>query len=266
MTINERIYQHHEFVKDQPELKNADNFVLVTALCGSQNYQMADEDSDIDTKSIIIPGMDDLLAFNGISLEYRLPNDEHADAKDIRLMFNSFLKGNPNFLELLYTDYYAIDSRGLAVCTWNDLRSMREEISNCNRANTFGACYGAIQRYHKLIINYPTEYKKQCKWLSHMMRYSEFMTKLERDMPFKDCLIPYDPEWLLIVKRGQDPAFAKSDDTIYEANGIMDYAEERMNAHLIPRDEDAIKRMKIKLDDLAKIVIKEYLEECRFDF
>lgn len=227
---------------------------------------MADEDSDIDTKSIIIPGMDDLIAFNGISLEYHLPNDEHADAKDIRLMFNSFLKGNPNFLELLYTDYYAIDSRGLAVCIWNDLCAMREEISNCNRANTFGACYGAIMRYYKLIISYPTEYRKQCKWLSHMIRYFEFMIRLENNMPFKDCFIPYDPEWLLMVKRGQDPAFAKSDDIICEANGIMDSAERHMNAHLILKDEDALKRMKIKLDDLAKSAIKTYLEECSFGF
>ena len=55
-------------------------------LYGSQNYNMATESSDIDSKIIILPSFNDFcLTPQMISKELNLENGEHIEVKDIRL-------------------------------------------------------------------------------------------------------------------------------------------------------------------------------------
>ena len=49
--IQNRVEEHAEYVDTQI----GEEVRFVTALQGSQNYQMSDEHSDVDTKSIVIP-------------------------------------------------------------------------------------------------------------------------------------------------------------------------------------------------------------------
>ena len=64
-------------------------------LQGSQNYGLDYENSDIDTKIIVLPSFEDIiLNKQPISTTSVLPNDEHLDVKDIRLMFDCFKKQN----------------------------------------------------------------------------------------------------------------------------------------------------------------------------
>ena len=64
-------------------------------LQGSQNYGLDYEDSDIDTKIIVLPKFDNIvLNQRPISTTLVMPNDEHVDVKDIRLMLDCFKKQN----------------------------------------------------------------------------------------------------------------------------------------------------------------------------
>ena len=64
-------------------------------LQGSQNYGLDYEGSDIDTKCIVLPTLEDLI-FNRkpVSTTHVLPNEEHLDLKDVRLYFQTFRKQN----------------------------------------------------------------------------------------------------------------------------------------------------------------------------
>ncbi len=67
--------------------------VLGVFLQGSQNYGLAYEGSDIDTKCIVLPSFEDFcLNKKPTSTTLILPSNEHIDLKDIRLMFDCFKK------------------------------------------------------------------------------------------------------------------------------------------------------------------------------
>ena len=91
-------------------------------LQGSQNYGLDEYSdnycSDVDTKSIILPNLDDfIMAKQPISAVEVLENNEHAEVKDIRVMFEMFKKENISYIELLYSDYIVfIQPNGLLVC------------------------------------------------------------------------------------------------------------------------------------------------------
>lgn len=85
--------------------------VLGVFCYGSQNYGFNTPDSDVDTKAIIVPTIEDLCLRQPISRELHLDNGEHCEVKDIREMVNMFKKQNINFIEILFTDYYLINPK-----------------------------------------------------------------------------------------------------------------------------------------------------------
>ena len=93
-TIN-RVYAHyHEALTLFPE-----NKIIGIFVSGSQNYGLADENSDVDTKLIITPSINDFV-FNRlpVSSTHILENNEHIEIKDVRLMFNCYKKQNINLI------------------------------------------------------------------------------------------------------------------------------------------------------------------------
>ena len=61
------------------------------AVQGSQNYDLQYEHSDVDTKAIVLPSLNDIvLSKKQISTTHILENDEHCDVKDIRLIWTAF--------------------------------------------------------------------------------------------------------------------------------------------------------------------------------
>ena len=102
--ISQRILQEKKEALDAyPE---HDWFVI--ALQGSQNYGIADEESDIDSKLLLIPTFDEIVfAKNPISHTHEMSDTgEHVDCKDVRAYMQQFRKCNINFVEILFTDYF----------------------------------------------------------------------------------------------------------------------------------------------------------------
>ena len=83
---------------------------IMTALFGSQNYGLDEATSDIDTKSIVVPAVDDWLWNTEGDSNHLIimPDGSHAEMRPVVSMFKQFLKGNINFLEILYTPYLDI--------------------------------------------------------------------------------------------------------------------------------------------------------------
>lgn len=87
--------------------------ILGVFLYGSQNYNIHTENSDIDTKAIYIPTLDEIAA--GVApISKELPygdSGEHIEVKDIRLMCQMWKKQNMNFLEILYTKFFVLNPK-----------------------------------------------------------------------------------------------------------------------------------------------------------
>ena len=106
--------------------------MIYLAAQGSMNYNLEYEESDMDTKAILVPTLDELVHnYKPISYTHVRKNEEHIDFKDIRLMFDCFRKQNINFIEILFTDYFWI----------NDLYKMK-----------FKPCAIPLKRSHEWIL------------------------------------------------------------------------------------------------------------------
>ena len=127
---------------------------FVTSLYGSQNYGTAGPNSDIDTHTIILPNMAEiLLEHTKDTGTHTLPNNEQATYKDLHSMFEMYRKSNVNFLETLFTPWY--DCNPQFADDWNQLRAGGELIATYNKYGMFRTLKGY---YHEQINNYIKEH------------------------------------------------------------------------------------------------------------
>lgn len=184
------------------------NRIVGIFLQGSQNYGVDTENSDVDTKLIITPSLDDLI-YNRPPKSYThiRENDEHIDVKDIRLYMDCFKKQNINFIEILFTNYKIINSEYYS--DWNILVDNREKIAHMNMYLSLRAFQGtAGNKYVALKHPYPSKvdilkkYGYDPKQLHHLLRMEEFLDRYISSEKYSDILQVKDPEYLKSVKEG----------------------------------------------------------------
>lgn len=150
-------------------------------LYGSQNYGLDTEDSDVDTKAIYIPTLEELAFAKPVSKEIRLENGEHCEVKDIREIVNNFKKQNINFVELLFTPHFLINNIDY-VSIWSEyFIKNREDIARYN-VNA-GVKSMAHQALHTLKQN-PHDGKK----IANVFRLVRFIEKYLRGENYKSCM------------------------------------------------------------------------------
>lgn len=110
------IFKNLKFhLQELKRLRPQYEFVMI-AVQGSQNYNLDiyDEEykSDIDTVAIVLPPFENFVNNDKyISETLILDNNEHIDIKDIRQIFDIFMKQNIKYLEILNTDFRIINSK-----------------------------------------------------------------------------------------------------------------------------------------------------------
>lgn len=179
---------------------------FVICLQGSQNYGIADEESDIDSKLLIFPTFEDLV-FNkqAVSHTHIMDNDEHCDVKDIREYFKIFRKQNINFVEILFTDWYIVNPKYKD--EWFFLIGHREEIARYNEYQALKCMLGmASEKYHALTHKYPSrtqwidKFGYDPKQASHLLRVRNFIKDyIDNEKSYKEMLIA--PEECMKIKR-----------------------------------------------------------------
>ena len=179
---------------NEVEEKRPDLDLFFIALQGSQNYGVADEESDIDSKALIVPSLREL-ALNKppISRTFIMNNNEHCDVKDAREYLKIVLKCNINFVEVFFTEWTIVNPRYCPY--WNDFITMREAIARVNPYQAVKAMRGmAYQKYHALTHNYPSrmeyinKYGFDPKQLSHLARIDYFIKKYTSNYPYAECI------------------------------------------------------------------------------
>lgn len=210
LKIRVRLQEDYEF------LSNLGYNVLGVFLYGSQNYEMDTENSDIDTKAIIIPNFEDLISRKEVSKTYNKPDGSFLDVKDIYSMFNMIKKQGINFVEILYTDYKLINPN--FSMEWNQMiESNRDDIARFNPFATMKAIQGTLKRMNNIFDNPNSEHgKEDCekygycrKDFYNVKRLSEFARRYydlferyvyELKFNYKDLLVPLDKEQMFKYK------------------------------------------------------------------
>ena len=187
--IMKKLKEHY---KCMLELYPAERIVGIF-LQGSQNYNMDDENSDVDTKCLIVPSLDEIvLATQPVSTTHCIVDGklvyteeekmgaEHCDAKDIRLYWKTLLKANINFVEILFTEFSIVNP--MYEDLWKKVFSMRENIARVNPLSAIKAMMGMIsEKYYALTHRYPSRiewldrFGYDPKQLHHLIRIYYFM-------------------------------------------------------------------------------------------
>lgn len=197
--------------------------IIGVFLQGSQNYGLDYEGSDIDTKCILAPSWEDL-CFNrkAVSTTHVLDNEEHLDAKDIRLYMQCFRKQNLNFVEILFTPYKIINP--MYASFWNELVENNELIARYDPVGAVKTMKGiAMEKFHAMKHEYPSKvelikkFGYDPKQLHHLLRVDEYLGRYIDGEQYADCLISQMGDYLHNVKRIKDD---KTFYTLEEAEGL----------------------------------------------
>ena len=200
--IMERVQEHYnEALEHFPEDR-----IVGIYYQGSGNYGLDTINSDVDTKLIVTPTLDDII-FNRkpVSTTHVRANDEHIDFKDIRLMFQTFRKQNLNFVEILFTPYKIINS--LYKEQWDRIVTDNELIARYNEAAAVRTMKGiAMEKFHAMEHKYPSKaeiidkYGFDCKQTHHLFRVEEYLRRYIAGESYAECLISQQSEYLKNVK------------------------------------------------------------------
>ena len=205
--ISVALLEHYNKAKE----KFPHTTILGVFLYGSQNYNIATEDSDVDTIAILIPSFEDLVLETSISKEIRFKNGEHCVAKDIREIVKQWKKQSLNFLEILFTDYYIINPTFQE--EWNKLLKEKEFIARMDLNKAIKAIYGQAKHTY---LQDKTDKKKQ----ANALRMFFFLQDLISWKPYKDCMTSHH-ELVYKVKTGECENPYK-EDFIYHLDMLMD--------------------------------------------
>ncbi len=192
MFLRNRVKEHVQLVANH----FTNHAVFYCGLYGSQNYGLNTDDSDVDTKCMVLP------PFRDVVLGRKMVSTDLADlygalcnVKDVRAMFDNFFKGNVNFVEVLYTEYFSVGVDYLAEA--KELRDHRDMVANRDPLRLMEMAAGmARQKY--VAFNKPFESKKEVlakygydpKQLHHLGRLAYFMTDYMAAGDFGYALCP----------------------------------------------------------------------------
>lgn len=189
--IMQRVQEHYDY------LQSLGYEVVCVCLQGSQNYgldEYSDEYmSDIDTKVIVLPPLDDFIAAAPpVSTVVIMDNNEHAEVKDIRIMFDMFKKANISYIELLFTEFKIINPEWAEFI--KPLFANRKLISKYNR-NQFLRCIAgmAMEKRKALCHPYPNliekieKYGYDGKQLHHCVRLYNFIERFVNGESLDTC-------------------------------------------------------------------------------
>lgn len=209
--INNKVKKHYDYL-----VSLGLNVIGVFAQ-GSMNYGLfIDEEeykSDVDTKAIVLPTLDDLISGSKMkSTKYDL-DGEQIDVKDIRVMVDMWKKSNPAYLEILFTKYKVINP--LYEKFINDIIKMGDDIVKMNFPQ-LAKCMSGMSKEKVIAMEhpYPSQLKDLEKFgycpkqIHHIIRLNQLIKDVyQNNISFGDALLlnrlPEFSSYLINVKKGK---------------------------------------------------------------
>lgn len=263
--IMKRLHEHKEYIQ------KLGYEIVGIFVQGSQNYglDIYNEDymSDIDTKAIVLPTFDDFVdCKEPVSTTIILPNNEHCDVKDIRIMFDILKKANVNFLEILFTEFCWINEKYYSIFSLVQNNAERLAFANM-KALLNGIAGMSMQKYVALKHPYPTikdkidKYGYDPKQLHHIYRMNQFMKRILSGETFKSALEANDRQELIEIKKGIQELSCAEQSAFYINQNTHDLKEEYFETHEIEIDYDAYEIYGFVKKEILKKWFKEELSK-----
>ena len=259
--VMEQINRHY---KESLKLYNQEQIVGVFCQ-GSTNYGLDLPSSDVDTKCILVPSFKDIcLVKTPVSTTHVLDNDEHLDAKDIRLYCQCFRKQNLNFLEILFTDYFIVNP--LYQEQWMRLVEKREEIARMNEYRAVKSMKGvALEKYHAMEHPYPSKmdliqkYGMDGKQVHHLIRVDDYLERYINGESYEACLRPTESKIprMMAYKRQEIPLA----EARLEAEAVKAHVEKIADEFCASRADEENAEMRELLEDVSYNIMKIAVEK-----
>lgn len=263
--IMKRLHEHRKYIQE------LGYEVVGIFVQGSQNYglDIYDKDymSDIDTKAIVLPTFDDFVAGKEpVSTTIILPNNEHCDVKDIRIMFDILKKANVNFLEILFTDFCWVNEKYCSIFSLVQNNAERLAFANI-KALLNGIAGMSMQKYVALKHPYPTikdkieKYGYDGKQYHHIYRMNQFMKRILTGETFRSALLAHDKKHLIDLKKNIETLETAELNAKSINEETHDLKEKYFETHEIKIDEDAYKIYNFVKKEILKKWFKEELRK-----
>lgn len=238
------------------------NQIVFIGLEGSQNYHLNTQKSDIDTKLILLPSLQDII-FNKpiISTIYIRENNEHINLCDLRKYFSILRKQNLNFVEILYSPWIIINNT-----YWDEVKSLfekRDLVGFYCKTRAVQTMKGiALNKYDALKKDTPShkaeleQFGYSPKELHHLIRITDFMGKYIAEKPYEECMIPNDTKSLIWVKQGGIPVEEAQEVADRYKKMIIELCDNYISTHdmsYLPEGEEMLKQVQ---EDVMRKAIK----------
>lgn len=175
---------------------------------GSMNYSLDDDNSDVDSKLVLIPSMYEIIHSESmVSREKDVSRAFYSgicSVYDMRKYFSYLLKQNPNFMETLFAKGTLVNPKYEE--EFKELRSIREEIAYCDPMKTISCLRGMANQEFIRVIESDGEDSKAAY---HCLRVYSMLSDFYRGKPYKDILPVGDGpfgELILKIKQGKQNA------------------------------------------------------------
>lgn len=260
--IMDRVREHYEealtiFPKDR---------IVFIALQGSQNYELDYVGSDIDTKCIVLPSLEDIcLNRKPTSYTHVRENNEHIDFKDLRVITGDFKKQNINFLEVLFSKYKIVNEDYAEL--FQPMFDNAEAIAKYDNYRFVRATAGmSMEKNKALELDRPSQHEEIIKYgwatkqLHHIMRLNLFVQRWVAGESFTNCLIDPRGEELACMKQ-----YGHLIKTKEQARVIADRLDAETNAikeeYIATHEHVVVEEVGKMIDDVVVNIIRESLKK-----
>lgn len=209
--------------------------IVFKSVVGSNNYNLADINSDTDYKLFTLPTFDDLYNKEEFSEDY-ISDEVDIDVHDVRKLDKLWYKANVNFLEVLFSDEIEINQNlsNSVQDSIKELLEMKDDIARMNLPYLYNACLGmcankgsklkkATSGTEHLLMRYgyDTKQAQHCyRILDFLQRFKDTnFTNFKRAITYKDGT--EDKKDLMMIKGGYY--------TFSEFNDLMTLKYKRIN-------------------------------------
>ena len=260
--VRKRLKEHLDEALQNPKIH--DWFMI--AVNGSYNYNMDTPQSDIDSKLLVIPSLEQLVSSKSLNyLHCMSDNGEHIEVKDIRHYFATMLKQNINFVETLYAQVWIVNPVYMRL--FHYLFEMRDVISVCNPIATIHCIQGtAHQKYKQMLQSSPARaaeienYGFDRKSLHHLVRCVFFGEYYMEGTSYQECLQNNDvPNIRRMIMNLKTTTVLNKEWAINIAEDMLDGFDEKVDSYL-----DTIKPFQKDFSALAADV-KDFLDTLAFE-
>ena len=242
-TVRNRLKVHYNIVSTLvPEDR-----IIGVFLYGSQNYGLQTDTSDVDTKALIMPSMDEICSCKKYVKEIKIPTHdeehEHCEVMDIRHFIDSLKKQNINFCEILFTDFSIINKKYSLL--WETLfRSNKELFVHYNQT---AAIKSAAWQAINTVKRRPDIGKSWCT----AERLLLFIKKYIDGANYADCIAENTKTYLLALKTETIKLSCEKKEDIF---GQLD----NYSSYTTNEQEEKRKEIEEKIDSSVKSLFEFY--------